>query len=222
MIELLPGRDDQARKSFGQDKFNETQVVQPVGIIKADAKTPQVPSALSPSVVVWLLHWVSALLVLFLLATSLTSGLGITGRILPAAWMDWHLSAGVALLALSIVRLRTSRSFDGFARLFAFKRPDAQAVKSALLLVVLIVALSGLAIFQKPPFGRSGVLFGLFPMPTLVRLGRSIHNVIIDIHIVLSCVVAVLLMAHIIAGLRRLPVSGKTRLASMLWPWRKG
>lgn len=136
--------------------------------------------------------------------------------------MDWHLSAGVALLAVSIVRLKTSESFGGFARLFAFNRPDAQAVKAALFLVVLVVVISGLAIFQKPPFGRSGVLFGLFPMPTLVRLDHSIHNVIIDIHIVLSCVIAVLPIAHIIAGLQRTRAGGQSRLASMLWPWRKG
>jgi cytochrome b561 len=187
----------------------------------ADAKGPQVSSAHTQAVV-WLLHWVSALLVLFLLATSLASGLGVTARILPAAWVDWHLSAGVALLAVTIVRLKTSRPFGGFVDVFAFSKAGAQAVKSALLLIVLIVALSGLAIFQKPPFGRSGVLFGLFPMPTFVRLDHSIHNVIIDIHIALSCVIAVLLMVHTIAGLQRLPVSGQSRLASMLWPWRKG
>lgn len=51
----------------------------------AEAKGPQVSPALSPSAVVWLLHWVSALLVLFLLATSLASGLGITARVFPAS-----------------------------------------------------------------------------------------------------------------------------------------
>lgn len=187
---------------------------------KADTIRHQVSPALFPSVVVWLLHWVSALLVLFLLGTSLASGLGFKTRVFPAAWMDWHLSAGVALLAVTIVRFRTSRLFKGLALLFAFNRPDAQAIKSVLFLVVVIVVLSGLAIFQKPPFGRSGVVFGLLPMPTLIRLDHSIHNVIIDIHIVLSCVIAVLLMAHIIAGLRRIRVGGPSRLATMLWPWR--
>lgn len=188
----------------------------------ADAKVPQVLSMHSPSAFVWLLHWVSALLVLFLLATSLVSGLGVTSRFFPASWMDWHLSAGVALLAVSIVRLKNSRPFRGFGDVFAFSKPDAQAVKSALFLVVLVVVISGLAIFQKPPFGRSGVLFGLFPMPTLIRLDHSIHYVIIDIHIALSCIIAVFLMAHIITGLQRTRAGGQSRLAIMLWPWRKG
>ncbi len=187
----------------------------------ADAKASQISPTLSPSVVVWLMHWISALLVLFLLATSLPSGLGITTRIIPAAWMNWHLSAGVALLMVTVVRIGTSRPFKGLAHLFAFNRPDAQTVKSVLFLVVIVVVLSGLAIFQKPPFGRSGVLFGLFPMPTLIRLDHSIHNVIINIHIVLSCFVVILLIGHVVAGLHRFPVSGGSRLAIMLWPWRK-
>ena len=179
-------------------------------------------SALSPSAVVWLLHWVSALLVVFLLATSLASGLGLTTRWFPARWMDWHLSAGVVLLAVTVIRFKTSRPFKGLANVFAFRKPDAHAIKSFLFLVVLVVVLSGLAIFQKPPFGRSGTLFGWFPMPTLIRLNHSIHYVIIDIHIVMSCIIAVFLIAHIIAGLQRSRAGGQSRFAFMLWPWRKG
>lgn len=191
-------------------------------VAKDAAKGRQVSPAFSPSVVVWLLHWVSALLVLFLLGTSLASGLGFTTRVFPAAWMDWHLSAGVALLTVSIVRFGTSRPFKALAHLFAFNRPDAQTVKSVLFLVVIIAVLSGLAIFQKPPFGRAGTLFGWIPMPTLIRLDHSIHNVIIDIHIALSCIVVALLMMHVIAGLQRNRAGGQSRLAIMLWPWWKG
>ena len=220
---MSPGQWYQADINLVETKLSmKLRNAGPVGMAKADTKGPQMSPALSPSVVVWLLHWVSALLALFLLATSLASGLGITARVFPAAWMDWHLSAGVALLAVSIVRLRTSWPFKGLAHLFVFNRPDAQTVKSVLFFVVIIVALSGLAIFQKPPFGRSGVLFGLFPMPTLIRLDHSIHSAIIDIHIVLSCIIVILLTGHIIAGLQRIPVGGQSRLAAMLWPWRKG
>lgn len=194
--------------------------VNPESVTETDAKMPYVPLALSPSATVWLLHWVSALLVLFLLITSLASGLGITTRLFPAAWMDWHLSAGIALLAVTVLRMWFSRPWNGPTHIFAFNRSGAQAIRLVLLFAVFLVALSGLTIFQKPPFGRSGTLFGWFPMPTLIRLDHSIHNVIIDIHIVLSCVIAVLLMAHIIAGLQLIRVGGPSRLATMFWPWR--
>jgi cytochrome b561 len=187
----------------------------------ADSPTAKVSPALSPSIAVWLLHWVSALLVLFLLTTSLTSGLGITTRQFPASWLDWHLSAGVFLLLVTVVRMKTSHPWNELGRVFSFRKQDTRAIKSVLLLVVLAVGVSGLTIFQKPPFGRSGILFGSYPMPTLLRLDHSIHNVIINLHIALSCIIAALIIVHVRAGLRRLPANSQSRLAIMLWPWRK-
>jgi cytochrome b561 len=188
----------------------------------AASELPQLSSALYPSIIVWLLHWASALLVIFLLTTSLASGLGITTRLFPAAWMDWHLSAGVFLFVITVVRIKTSHLWNNLTRVFAFRKLDGPAIRSALLLVVLVVVLSGLAIFQKPPFGRSGILFGSYPMPTLIRLDHSLHNVIINLHIALSCIIAALIIVHIRAGLRRLPANGQSRFVIMLWPWRKG
>lgn len=176
-------------------------------------------STLSPSIIVWALHWISALLVLFLLATSLTSGLGITRRLFPGSWMDWHLSVGILLLIITIVRLKFSLSGK---LLSPMRLPVAQRIKWIMFLMVLVAGISGLMIFQKPPFGRSGMLFGSFPMPTLIRLDHSVHYVIIDLHIVLSCVIAGLLIWHIKAGFQRLSSSGQSRLAIMFWPWRKG
>lgn len=182
-------------------------------------RVPQI-SPLSPSPVVWVLHWTSALLVLFLLATSLLSGFGVTTRLFPGAWMDWHLSIGIALLAVTVLRMWISRPWKDVGRIFSFNKSGGPAIRSILLFAAFLVVLSGLMIFQKPPFGRSGVLFGYFPMPTLIRLDHGIHNVIIDIHIVLSLIIAVLLGAHVIAGLQRVRVGGPSRLAVMLWPWR--
>ena len=180
----------------------------------------EVPSAFRPSIGVWLLHWISAVLVLFLLVTSLASGLGMTTRLFPAAWMDWHLSAGIALFAVTVPRIWSSWPWKDAGRKIAFNRSGAQAIKPILLFAVLLVVFSGVAIFQKPPFGRSGILFGSFPMPTLIRLNHVLHNVVIDFHIALSCIIVIILMAHIIAGLQRIRVGGQSRLATMLWPWR--
>ena len=173
-----------------------------------------------PSFTVWTLHWVSALLVLFLLATSLASGLGFTKRLLPAMWMDWHLSAGVVLLVVTAIRMKSSRPWNGLTRIFLGRGWDVQAIKPFLLFVLILVLLSGLVIFQKPPIGRAGILFGLFPMPTMVRLDHSFHSWAIDLHIALSFAAAVLVIAHAAWGLRRSAVLGRSRIAVMLWPWR--
>jgi len=186
------------------------------GIVKGNSNITE-SSALSSSTIVWLLHWISTLLVLFLLTTSLTSGLGITRRLFPGSWMDWHLSIGILLLVITIVRLKFSLSGK---LLYPMRLPIIQRIKWALLLMVFVAGVSGLAIFQKPPLGRSGTLFGSFPMPTLIRLDHSVHYVIIDLHIALSCAIAGLLIWHIKAGLQRVPSNGQSRLATMLWPWR--
>lgn len=186
------------------------------GIVKGNSNITG-SSVLSPSIIVWVLHWISALLVLFLLTTSLTSGLGITRRLFPGSWMDWHLSIGILLLIITIVRLKFSLSGK---LLSPMRLPIAQRIKWTLLLMVFVAGVSGLAIFQKPPLGRSGTLFGSYPMPTLIRLDHSVHYVIIDLHIILSCAIAGLLIWHIKAGLQRLPSNEQSRLAIMLWPWR--
>lgn len=199
------------------------KLIEPLQIHQADLtlQQPQATPVLRPSFMVWTLHWVSTLLVLFLLVTSLASGLGFTKRPFPAVWMDWHLSAGVALLVMTVVRMKTSHPWSGLTRAIAFGRWNTQAIKPVLLFAVFLVLFSGLAIFQKPPFGRAGTLFGLIPMPTLIRLNHSIHNVIIDLHIALSIIVVALTITHVVAGLRRTPTYGRSLLAIMLWPWRR-
>ncbi len=172
----------------------------------------------SPLITVWVLHWTSALWVIFLLLTSLTSGLGLTARLFPGSWMNWHLSIGILLLVATAARLVLL--FKGNF-LTSIRQLFAHWIKLTLLLIVFIAGLLGLVVFQKPPFGPSGVLFGSFPMPTLIRLDHSIHNVIINLHIALSCIIAVLLIFHMKAGFQRLPSIGRSRLAVMLWPWPK-
>lgn len=164
------------------------------------------------SVMVWSLHWVSALLTVYLVATSLGSGLGISKRIFPTIWMDWHLSAGTALVIITVVRMYTSTSWKGL-RNSALKTIDGIATRFVLLLTVLATTMTGLVIYQKPPFGRIGFLFGLFPMPTLIRLRHSYHNLIIELHIVLAIGVTILLLSHVCRD--------RSRIVYMLWPWRQ-
>lgn len=174
-----------------------------------------------PSLIVWFLHWLSALLVIYLLATSLLSGLGLSQRISPGNWVDWHLSVGMALLTITAVRLWTSHPWRDVTRSCTIKKHDFRATKSFLLLVVLLTNIVGLTIFQKSPLGRAGIVFGVFPMPTLIRLNHSLHNLAIDLHIGLAYLVAVLMIVHIISALKTKVVQGRSRFATMLWPWRR-
>lgn len=68
---------------------------------RANQDTPPTPCLRSRySLYTWLLHWGSALLIILILGTSLGSGLGVTSRF-PAYWMSFHLTVGLALIALT-------------------------------------------------------------------------------------------------------------------------
>lgn len=200
-------------KSRDQFRFRRVRHAEP----RRDERLPELPRR--PSGFVWLLHWVSAILVLFLLL-SVASGLGLMPR-LPANWMNLHLSAGVTLLALSLVRLLTSRA--SIYRVGTWKSSIAargRILQGVLLLLVLTTGVTGLLIYQAPALGRGNVLFGSVPMPTLVRLDHTLHGKIILAHIVLSLVLLVILVLHVLMALRRDSRTGQYRLLVMLWPWR--
>lgn len=175
-----------------------------------------------PSFAIWALHWISAILMIFLLL-SVGSGLNLVPRF-PANWMNLHLSAGVAILVLTGIRLVTSRA--SVTALLSWLRgrsvgTPAQILQGSLLLMTLVTAMIGLIIYQAPKLGKGVTLFGLWPMPTLLRLDHTIHGAIIIGHIAISIMVAIMVAVHIALGLRRGPGSERSRLAHMLWPWRE-
>lgn len=158
----------------------------------------------------WILHWASALLALFLLAASLVPALGLAPRF-PTNWVNLHLSAGIALAVLTVIRLAVPRpSFSG----------RALVLQAGLLLAVLALAITGLAIYQSAPLGRANYLFGLVTMPTLIRLDHALHGKIILAHIAVALVLLALLLGHLGEALRRDGRSGRRRLHNMVWPWR--
>lgn len=163
------------------------------------------------SVISWTLHWVSAVLVFYLIATSLASGMGMTNRAFPAIWLNWHLSAGIVLLVVTVIRLVRFDAVKNLNRPFALSQAGAVLTRTTLLLAVFVTTISGLLIYQKPPFGPVGYIFGLFPMPTLIRLRHSLHSVAINFHILLAGAISLLLIIHILRA--------RSRLMPMLWPW---
>ena len=174
---------------------------------------------LRPTVRTWALHWISTFLALFLLATSLASAFALLNRPFPAMWMDLHLSTGIALLVITLVRIATVFPFGKMRRSTLFGRKGAAAIKYWLVVVVLVTALTGLLIYQKPVLGKNSYLFSLIPMPTIIRLDHTLHNLIINFHIILSSILLILIAAHLVAGLRRKQWPGRSQLSVMLWPW---
>ena len=133
--------------------------------------------------------------------------------------MDIHLSVGVGLLAITLFRIGMifSQGRKNGAVMSGWKA--TALLRYLLLFVVLLVMLTGLPIYQKPPLGGSSYLFGWVTMPTIVRLEHGLHNLVINVHILLSSLMLVLLVSHVVAGLKRKKGSRRSQLLHMLWPW---
>jgi cytochrome b561 len=155
------------------------------------------------------------------MATSSASAFSLLKRPFPAHWMDLHLSAGIALLIITLIRIAMMLPFGRMRRSLLSGWRGTAAIKYWLLLVVLAATLTGLPIYQKPPLGRNSYLFNMVSMPTIVRLDHGLHNLVINIHIALSSLLLILMAAHVVAGLRRSQGAGRSLLSAMLWPWRQ-
>lgn len=172
-----------------------------------------------PSFRTWAFHWMAAVLALFLAVTSVPSAFTLWKRPFLADWMNLHLSAGIALLVITLVRIGMMLPFGKMRDSLPSSWKGAAALKYWLLLTALATTLTGLPIYQKPPLGKSSYLFSLIPMPTIARLDHGPHNLVINIHIALSSLLLFLIAAHVVAGLRRSQRGAKLPLAMMLWPW---
>lgn len=162
------------------------------------------------------LHWVSAFLMMIILATSLGSGLGLTSRF-PANWMTLHLTVGVSLLVLTTMRLsRSLRSMIKSGNGSAWPRNRQKLAQSALLVLALTVIASGLIIYQPSPLGRPSYVFGILSMPTVVRLDHAIHGKVIVAHITIAVVLFSLMLVHIGTALSRDRKTGRFRLGAMI------
>ena len=173
---------------------------------------------MKPSLLGWLLHWVSAILTLFLLLTSLGSAYALLPRPFSSIWMGLHLSAGTFLLILTVIRIALGilRGHFGTPRGWITR---SIALRNFLLILVFVTAFIGLLLYQRPPLGKISYLFVIFPMPTVLRLDHGWHNFAIGVHIGLACLLLILIIVHAAAGVKHEGITGRARLSEMIWPW---
>lgn len=191
--------------------------------IRSDSD-PEMTDRLTITPIVWGLHWVSAILIIFILATSLTSGLGLTRRFFGLDWLPVHLSSGLAILVLAITRvLRTVRSSR---RSDSFDLNPGQCVRALeriiqyfLLASSIVVPTMGLLIFQVPPLGKAILVFGLFPWPAFFKLDHQLHLWVILLHLVASVAMVAFVLVHLWFAVRPRPNHHTSPLRMMIWPW---
>ncbi|AOO82245.1 cytochrome b [Bosea vaviloviae] len=120
------------------------------------------------SLVVRLLHWLTASLAVIQVALAFTvlSGPGMT----TVRWLPVHMSLGSAILAIVLIRI-SWRAFENapVRPLAPTVRMIGSVVHACLYLLILTVAVTGWLAYRPSPLMRPVLLFGSIPMPIAPR-----------------------------------------------------
>lgn len=119
----------------------------------------------------------------------------------PGVSMNLHISIGIVVLALILVRLlwRLTHPVPPEPELPAWQRNASQAVHGLLYLLVFITTLTGW--FYASARGWALSFFGLFPIPALVAQGSPTGRAIGEIHQVIVWVLLAVVVMHVSAAL---------------------
>ena len=150
-----------------------------------------------------LFHWaIVALLVVQAPLGWLMPGIG--QGTAPGAAMSLHVSIGVTILVLIVLRFvwRLTHPVAPETNLAAWQRVGSEFVHWLLYLVVLLTTLSGW--FYASAQNWTIQLFGLVPLPRLVEQGSAIGRNIGELHATLTWILLGLIGIHIAAALLHL------------------
>lgn len=163
-----------------------------------------------------LFHWSSAVAV----ATQLLIGFLLLGgaAMATSSWLAVHLTLGLAILGLTLVRL-----------VFRLRGPVPQRAEPRALAIVagighfglyallILVALTGWLGHRPTPFQTPPHLFGVLPMPVIAGLSPIATRTMLTIHSLASWTLLALIGVHVAAALFHFIVLGDEVLQSMLF-----
>lgn len=157
------------------------------------------------------LHWLIAALILFNL------GFGFFMEDFPKSVkmviLPLHFSAGVTVIALSLLRIawRLTHRPPPLLPAPQWQHLSAHVAHFLLYALMLILPLTGLAIISSHPPGGPGapMLWGVMPMPSLPVLPylppadqKAAHDNFVFLHMIFGWIMLILLVAHVAAALK--------------------
>ena len=167
----------------------------------------------------WIVHWVSALLLIFLLMTSLPIAILEWLRPSPRSWMTIHMTAGWTLTIITAYRLAASTYLSRFRTFLSSRNASSRTISRYVLLVLAVVVLmAGLVIYRPSPLAKPVYLFGFFAAPPLVNLPHEAHLQAIALHRYGRYVLVALLALHAFQAFFRTSPSGQLPIA---WLWNR-
>lgn len=147
-----------------------------------------------------LFHWITAIAITaqWIIGLFLLGGMAMAGNV----WLTTHLSLGLAILALTSLRLG-SRILDRAPRRVRspFAAIVAALAHSALYALLLLVPLTGWLGYRPAPFMPPPLAFGLLPMPVLTRLEGLSPRTMLSLHAMLTWALVALVVVHVLAAL---------------------
>ncbi|MEM6664954.1 MAG: cytochrome b [Pseudomonadota bacterium] len=151
--------------------------------------------------VIRVIHWITILLIATMIPTAFVME-DVEPGALQNALYNFHRSAGITILALTLLRL-VVRLIDPPAPLpasvTAFQALTAHGVHALLYLTLLVNPLVGWA--ATSAFGAKISVFGLFTMPALIERDRELARSLFDVHEILGTAMLVLLGLHVLGAL---------------------
>jgi cytochrome b561 len=132
--------------------------------------------------------------------------------------LSWHLSLGLTVLALALLRLgwRVLHPAPAFAAAMpAWEALAARALQWAWYAVMLALPLSGLLARQLR--GKSTDWFGLWSLPPLLPANKSWAHTLMEWHEALAIVFLILLGLHVAAALKHRLIDGSPLFGAMGW-----
>ncbi|PRH88508.1 cytochrome B [Labrys okinawensis] len=147
-----------------------------------------------------LFHWLTAIAITaqWAIGLFLLDGMAMAGNV----WLTIHLSLGLVILALTLLRFG-SRIFDRAPR--RLRLPLVAIVTSlghaGLYALLLLVPLTGWLGYRPAPFMPPPLAFGLLPMPVLTGLEGISPRTMLSLHALLTWALVALVALHALAAL---------------------
>jgi cytochrome b561 len=147
------------------------------------------------------LHWAIVLLIVgqwFLAEAAEEAGKGTPER---ASLMGWHISFGMLVLLLAVVRIawKALNSGQPAALGEAWQRKAAAAGHGLLYLLILLQPISGWLVVSTG--GRGPGFFGLFQFPALTGKDHDLHDAMEGVHEWLFNALVIVAVVHVAAAL---------------------
>lgn len=165
-----------------------------------------------------LLHWLIAILIIFLIWL----GWYMVDLTYYDKWYNaslaWHKALGMLVLGLGIAKIGWqlySPPARAVAAMRAWERRASVIMHVLLLALMLLIPVTGYLISTSD--GKSVSVFGWFLIPALIPVGPGLRDLAIDAHFWLAYSGAVLILGHVAAALKHQFFDRDGTLARMLW-----